>query len=166
MAGKRRRRSVMLTRKVRPKDKQIIGVSLNPAFTVVPAPVQQMNRIIYTWTFPGTITGLRWNFSFYDTTGTQAILWVITVQRQGVPSQIIAGTGTVYTPEQNVLAWGMGSCNNHTDGTASRYVSEGTSKAMRKMMGGDQLYLSYATSGAPGGSGLKLVGAIQFFNLS
>jgi len=153
---------VVLTRKVRPKDKRIIAIDTNPVFAAA-----QRNIQLYLFSFPGTITGLRWNLNFYDTTETQSIVWAIMVVRDGVTPSLVANAGDLATPEQNVLAWGKGTVNNVNDSTASRYVDRGQSKSMRRLMGGDKIIFSASSSNLVGTSGgLKLGGAVQFFILS
>jgi len=161
---KRRRRAVFNSKKVRPKDKQILGIQYAGANQITTA---QRSTSLYTWTFPGTITGLRWSINLYDSIGTGSIIWAIMVVRDGVAPDLLAigvGVASLATPEQNVLAWGSGAIIARGDGSNSVYHAEGTSKGMRKLMGGDQLYFLVSPTADMTGSKLEVI--VQFFNLS
>jgi len=161
MARRRKGRVVVQTRKVRPKDKQIV---INSTVTAFPSAAQQ-DFPLYTTTFPATVTGLRWQINFGDTTGMTIFYWCIYLLRDGVPPGIVTGTGTLFTPEQNVLAWGTGMTENKNNGESpSIYKDRGQSKGMRKMMGGDRLMFSYTASSFV--TAAKMSSCFQFFLLS
>jgi len=164
---KRRRRTVYNSRKVRPKDKQILAVWDTPFDDG--ATVTQKNYPLYTWTFPGTLTGLRWNITFMDSTATQNIVWAIVIAKQGTsPSNlsIPAAPATMYSPEQNVLAWGMEGVLAKVDGTQNRALFSDKTKSMRKLMSGDQLFLIVANTQGNISNTTRIAAAIQFFNMS
>lgn len=169
MPKRRRTRGTYSLKKVRPKDKQIIGVS-GANFNTV----DNYAQVLYTASFPATVTGLRWELSFSHTTKLyQNVNWAIVILRQGVTASPLstAANGTLYAPEQNVLAWGVctltGAPVDATSAGTGRPVDTdmGTTKSMRKLMGGDRLVLLAnlaETVDAP----LRMQGAIQFFLLS
>lgn len=170
MPKRRRTRATYNIKKVRPKDKQIIGLSIGNGF----ATVNTFNQVLYTATFPATVTGVRWELS-YGNTGHpfQNINWAIVILRQGVNIGALSAAQnvTLYSPEQNVIAWGIVSFTGGIDDDAAavsgKPVGEdmGSTKSMRKLMAGDRLVFvnSLATNGD---AAIRLQGAIQFFLLS
>ncbi len=140
----------------RPIDKQIINV----AQTV---DASQAQTTLFTFTFPGTVTGLMVDLSFIQDagTGTGAYSWVIVALREGTTLSTISLTnaGSLYQPEQNVMMWGRGTSIRSTGDNAVRNYSQRT-KTMRKMMGGDTLV--FASLGEATNTHF-LNGAVQFF---
>jgi len=152
-AGKRPRSAFVGTRK-RPTDKKLVVVTLdNIAAT-------QVQTVLVTATFPCTIVGLRWNLTFTQSAGTGATRtgWGIVVVRDGNTATAISFTdgADFYTPEQDMLTFGTNTIDNNTE----TGHTEGSTKSMRKLMGGDQLIfiaLNVATQT------VNLFGVVQFF---
>ena len=141
----------------RPIDKKIIGVDQLVT-------TSQTSTLLYTCSFAATITGIRWVFSMQRrTTSLSRGFWAIVLVRDGqTPSTLaFSDTGTLYAPEQNVLAWGQ-MCvapSNSTGGPVIEH-DRGDTKAMRKVMGGDKLYCVAIGSVV---DGIDFEGAVQFF---
>ncbi len=138
----------------RPVDKKIISV------LHVNVGANDVATDLITATFPCTITGLRWNFAFIQSAGTGPgnFIWAIVIQRDGelLDSFSNADGSTLYSPEQNVLTWGFGVIDNNTQ---TKLVS-GTTKSMRKLMGGDKyVFIMEGTNTDT----VSLRGAVQFF---
>ena len=67
---------------------------------------------------------------------------------------------TLYQPEQNVIAWGVGNIQDADAGTGpAQQMWEGSTKSMRKLQGGDQLVFAYLSVD----QAAIFTGAIQFF---
>lgn len=95
------------------------------------------------FTFPGTLGGLRWTMTYLSTTGG-IVQWVLVKVRDGLgPSTLAAlaadSTSTLYTPEVDVMAAGL--IPTYTAAAAVNPTIEGSTKTMRKMNKGDQIYL-------------------------
>lgn len=117
-----------------------------------------------TTTFPCTITGLRWSLSAQASSVlTGAVYWAIVMVQDGeTPNNLnVANTSNYYMPEQAVLAFGAGHVVG-TTATAGPEVAlwEGSTKAMRKMKQGDQLF--FITFGSTAATA-QCTGIIQFF---
>lgn len=108
------------------------------------------------------MTGLRWMLSFCDVTASIAlpIQWALVVVKEGnsVSNISESDAGNLYNPEGAVLAFGnfvLSGGNNSKD-------FEGSTKAMRKLMGGDTVVMVIRNS-----SGAQQVdeirGTVQFF---
>lgn len=143
----------------RPIDKQLRNVELTATN------VQQVESVLDTRTFPGTIVGLRWNISAVELIGTNAarLWWAIVVSGEGVgPSTMShSNAGTFYAPEGNVLAFGTTYLHPNDSGAGPAIVNwEGATKTMRKMQNGDRLHF-IALSDQPDAVGV--VGIVQFF---
>ena len=137
-------------------DKKLIGVNQSVTTT-------QQATVMFTSTFPCTITGIRWSLAFAgNTTGANNLLWAIVVVKDGeTVTTMGSGNGTdFYTPEQNVLAFGVVKVADSDSGTGTSVVNVmGSTKTMRKYMGGDQLqFLCIGTAGTS-----SVLGIIQFF---
>lgn len=141
----------------RPIDKKLFGmrVALPAAATT--------NQTIYTTTFPGTVTGIRWDLSFCPTASvaTGDGVWCIFILREGVNIPVVAQAAfgaLTDGPEQNVLA-----CGNWTHGLLNEIDIDrqiGMTKTQRKLMGGDTLGITFQSTGG----GATLIKAIlQFF---
>lgn len=117
----------------RPIDKSLVSVLKQTVGT------SQVQTILKTATFPCTIVGLRWEITQFQDAGTAeaALYWAIVINRDGNTVGVISSSdaGNFYTPEQDVLTFGVVSVDNHTD---TNHIS-GSTKTMRKMMGGDEL---------------------------
>ncbi len=114
-----------------------------------------------TTTFPGTVVGLRWSLGAVQDAGTAVtqLTWAIIVTQDGQAASTIATSAAadMYTPEQDVLAFGS-AVSTGTDLHAERF--EGTTKTMRKLKQGDVLQL-IAISEAT--NTWLMFGVIQFF---
>ncbi len=89
--------------------------------------------------------------------------WAIVIVKDGnsANTMSITDAATFYSPEQNVLAFGVGNFPGTTIGDgALRESWEGSTKTMRKMMGGDILQLLVDGNTATQGS---FLGVVQFF---
>ena len=120
----------------------------------------QVSTTLFTATFPCTVVGLRWSMDAYQDAGTGAanILWAVVIVRDGNSANNMGASDAAdfYTPEQDVLAFGHGSMDNNVD----TQHWEGTTKTMRKFMGGD--VLQFITLGANTNTS-NVQGIIQFF---
>jgi len=126
----------------RPIDKRIISINK----TGVNA-TKQTTKII-TATTACTMTGLRWNFFIVGDAGTQGnphdYSWAIVFHPDGenANNPDLADAATFYAPEQNVLAWGVGSSNSDAAAGAADLMDmhwSGTTKTMRKLRIGDEI---------------------------
>lgn len=140
----------------RPVDKALIAI------THVGLAAAQLTTTLVTVTFPCTIVGLRWDITTIATAGTAApkFHWAIVKVQDGntVKTLGTGNGGTLYAPEQNVMAFGATVVAPSDQAGSMRY--EGSTKTMRKMMGGDVLMficLGEATNTQ------EVRGAIQFF---
>ncbi len=119
----------------------------------------QKNALLMTATFPGTITGLRWDISAVEVTDIiDVVAWTIVVVRDGNSgSAMSVGNATnLYAPEQDVLAFGFSRLQGNDE--VERWV--GSTKTMRKLMGGDKLeFLCKNIQGATA----HVSGCIQLF---
>ncbi len=158
MAGRRAKRArTQVARARRPIDKDLIAVSK----TISAA---QQTTTLKTTTFPCTVVGIRWEFSATSIVAAQAQLtWAIVLVKDGDAANTMSTTdaATFYSPEQNVLAYGVGNWPGTTVGDGSLSIQwSGNTKTMRKLMGGDVLQLLVDGNNATQGS---FLGVIQFF---
>lgn len=148
---------VVQTSTKRPIDKKLVNV----VQTVSNA--QQITSLI-TSTFPGTITGIRWSILFVGGASLNSGAWAIVRSKDGVaPSTMTLALGTLYQPEQEVIAfgrWGVEAITNSC-GPAIMLI-EGSTKSMRKLMGGDQIY--FICTGGTASAGTVVNATIQFFD--
>ncbi len=118
----------------RPIDKNLVVVSKNTVDAT------QVSTTLITATFPCTITGLRWQIATDRAagTGTAEFYWAIILVKDGNSANTVAISdgATFYEPEQNVLAFGLGSLE---DSGPDSMLAEGNTKTMRKLMGGDTI---------------------------
>lgn len=115
---------------------------------------------------PCTATGLRWSFNItsLDLVGTEpnTISWAIVLVREGgaVGNIAIAGSQSMYDPEQNVLAFGTSDISGlGTPGMGREHV-EGTTKTMRKLRAGDNLHFTIRSDPL---KPVKVFGSFQMF---
>jgi len=147
----------IVPRTKRPVDKQLIVVNHTTTTGGV-------STTLYTCTYPGTITGIRWSLSHHvvqDTAGTEG-MWFIVVIRDGYAANAASLTSgsSLYQPESDVLAFGAFSGSRDTSGTDSGVIQDGSTKTMRKLQAGDvMLFVSIANVD----SNIDLFGAVQFF---
>ncbi len=155
--SKRRRTQTgfIVPRTKRPIDKNLKVV----AFTGIDA--TQQNVTVFTATFPCTITGIRWNFDALADAGTASggCTWVLQVVKDGLAAQAISTSGgaDLITPEVNIVAFGSALT---TGDTGSSKNFDGSTKTMRKMMGGDLLIFSAVGQAT---NTTRIFGAVQFF---
>ncbi len=119
----------------RPVDKALINVLKNGVTAT------QVSTQLVSATFPCTIVGLRWDLSFATDAGTSQgdYQWAIIILRDGVTVSTMnsSDAGTLYAPEQDVMAFGRGLTLGSGIGSVAHYM--GDTKTMRKLMGGDKL---------------------------
>ncbi len=120
----------------RPVDKLMIGVFK----TSVDA--TQVTTTLATITFPCTIVGLRWDLGATTDAGTNegSAFWAVVVVRDGttIGNLSLSDGGDFYTPEQNVMAFGATILTQNDQVGKSKHWN-GSTKTMRKLMGGDTL---------------------------
>ena len=138
----------------RPIDKNLVSVLLFALDT------SQQNQTLVTVTFPCTIVGIRWNVahSQFGGTGFCRASWCINVLRDGgTQKNMSTSTGsTFFAPESDCLVYGVSVIENNSESK----IFEGSTKTMRKMMGGDKLIFS-ALGVATNTS--QVEGVVQFF---
>lgn len=121
----------------------------------------QLNETLFTATFPCTIVGIRWNISILNAHAQiDKLAWALVVIRQGDTAGTLSlGDDTnLYTPEVNCLTYGVYELAANT--IAIGKDIEGSTKTMRKMMGGDILAL--VINGDVNAS-TEMTAVIQFF---
>ena len=142
----------------RPIDKELKMVVLNTVGTT------QRTTTLKTTTFPCTVTGLRWSFTFLSRTTTDQVqgMWAIVLTQDGesVNSISLSDGGDMYTPEQNVLAFGSYGSADVDQSSPSVMLIEGSTKTMRKLKQGDVLQF---TTFANAGTNSEIMGCFQFF---
>lgn len=120
-------------------DKQIINTTLSGSN-------QQLNTVLVTCTYPCVIMGLIVNGSAVgipgDDNSNGHFDYVVTVVEEGTTVSNMATGGSLYTPEQQVMAFGSGVYNQYVG-----WRCECKTKTGRKMRTGDRLYLCMKTSG-------------------
>ncbi len=138
----------------RPIDKKIIVVNKDGVDAT------QVSTVLVTATFPCTIVGLRWTFTFIQGAGTGncSWRWAIVLLKDGetIGTTSITDGADLYTPEQNVMTFGLGLIDNNV----VNQVSVGDTKSMRKLMGGDRLV--FVLTGVATNT-VSCRGAVQFF---
>lgn len=159
--SKRARTSASSTprRAKRPIDKKLTNIVVN---NLVAA---KQDVILYdSATFPGTITGIRWAICAARSGGTAntygAFKWAIVVVPAGttISTLSMASAGSMYDPEQMVLAFGCGTTVSATGDVPIMF--EGATKSMRKLKAGDKLvFTSFGTAVERH----DLSGTVQFF---
>ena len=124
--------SVPRTKVHRPIDKRIVTV-LKATLAAT-----QATTTIVTVVNACTIVGLRVNGNVLQDAGSgiSTVMWALVIVRDGTTISTLVTTdgGQLYQPEQNVLAFGHGSCN-----TTNFYRIDAAPKTQRKMMNGDTL---------------------------
>ncbi len=138
----------------RPTDKNLVAIALAGVNAT------QQNTTLTTVTFPCTIVGIRWMIAVAQDAGTGAAnsSWCINVLRDGGTQKNMSTSNgsTFFAPESDCLVFGFSIIDNNTE----TKIFEGSTKTMRKMMGGDKLIFSglgIATSTS------TFRGVIQFF---
>lgn len=147
---------VVQTRVRRPIDKQLKNVAASVSTT-------QAATTLYTTTYPGTLVGLRWEFSAAAAAAVTARLsWAIIITRDGIPASTISESNgsDFYTPEANVLAFSGDYFVGTGIGTPFGTHYSGSTKAMRKLQAGDVLQCIYLSDTV---GGVVFAGTVQFF---
>lgn len=146
--SKRRRRTK--TGVKRPIDKKLITITQGTALTT------QVQTLLYTATYPATVGGLRWELGLDASGGDNALAWAIVLVRDGGNPATLSHTngGSLYVPEQNTIAFGRTFVGQDT------IHIEGSTKSMRKLMDGDQIFLIVKAKNA---LQWYVDGAVQFF---
>jgi len=147
----------------RPIDKRIISIQKASV-----GATKATTKII-TATTACTMVGLRWTFFVEGDGGTQGnahdYSWAIVFHPDGenANNPDLTDAATFYAPEQNVLAYGIGSDSNITIGTGQTtppYLWQGTTKTMRKLRIGDEI--SFLIEGIATET-VRCLGAVQLF---
>ena len=109
----------------------------------------QNSQLVYTATYPCTVAGIRLVGSFVPSTVTTAACTVaFVIVREGFSPQTLAFTGSMYTPEEDVLAWFTGYATLTTANDADYFNYDVYSKVKRRMQVGDRLYILTLSSNA------------------
>ncbi len=160
MSRRRFRRSPRnVPRARRPIDKEIRNITITNAGST------QRQTILKTTTFPCTIVGLRWVFTFNNaiTTNDDTFYWAIIILHDGNTANTIGTSdgGDFYTPERDVMAFGVTRVSDldATQGTGPVTI-QGSTKSMRKMAQGDQL--AFIVLGLTG-TAQTVRGSVQYF---
>lgn len=135
---RRRGNTGAVIRSRRPIDKQIFVVNK----PLIAGNTQASTALGSALNRAVTVTGLRWSLYVHDDLKS-SIHWCIVLVREGTSVSTIATSdaSTLYAPEQNVLAHGI----LGTGSTADHGFVEGSTKSMRKMLSGDQLFFVFKT---------------------
>ncbi len=158
MSGRQKRARTTVARARRPIDKSLIS-------EMKTITASQQETVLITATFPCTIVGLRWELSFVDIIATTVtnLTWAIVLVKDGqaASTMAVSDAGDFYTPEQNVLAFGVGEFPDaDLGGGNSTRDWRGSTKTMRKLMGGDRILIVMDGSAAAQGT---FLGVVQFF---
>ncbi len=159
MSNKRRRANdgnfVRVVSQKRPIDKGLIIVNHSCTTT-------QNSSGLALATFPCTATGLRWSIAFQGNATLEVWgTWAIVIVRDGLSASTMSLTdeGTMYAPEQDVLAFGVLRSADVDKGAPSVQYIEGSTKSMRKLMGGDAILLITKLNNDTG----SIQGCVQMF---
>ncbi len=138
MSNKRRRGPNTVRAARRPIDKNLISVAQRPI-----AGTQLTTDIRAAVTFPSTVTGLRWDVSVVQEAGTAftVLVWAIVVVPQGTVTSVmsVANGATFYSPEKNVLTWGIANSITSSGALGKQWI--GSTKTMRKLQVGDKIVM-------------------------
>jgi len=139
MSNKRQRSNsgtAVQRRAKRPIDKHFANIS-----TAALGAAQSSTVVLASMTYPGTITGLRWDVNFQRNAGANAAAeykWAIVLLPQNTTASTLTQTASssLYDPEQNVLVYGAGISWNIGD-PPMKFTGE--TSTMRKLKTGDQI---------------------------
>lgn len=137
-------------------DKKLIAVSQSPTTT-------KASTTLFTSTFPCTITGLRWSISVVgNSSASQFGYWAVIQLKDGSTLSNLAFSdgADFYTPEQEVLAFGTIAIGQTDIAGTSAITTMGSTKTMRKYMGGDQLIFVSVGDTA---TAISVRAVVQFF---
>lgn len=144
----------MVNKPQRPIDKNLKSV-------IIDTSGGQDSDNLFTVTYPATVTGLRWSLAGQSTDGMAQsnVYWAVVIVKDGESAKSIAfsAEAAFYQPEQNVLAFGVMALG--PSNVSSFQLSEGHTKTMRKLAGGDKLQIIAVSQ--LGSATLK--GVVQFF---
>jgi len=148
-------RSTYQVSQKRPIDKSLKTVSKTFASA------GKQSTVLTTVTFPCTITGLRWELTATPGPVSAYLNWAIVVVRDGNSVNDLATSdgSTFYEPEQDVLTFGTSLIFENDTNVGGVIRWEGSTKSMRKMMGGDQLVFVVQSTQV----GILTAGVIQYF---
>ncbi len=138
----------------RPIDKNLKAI--NKALAT-----SQLTTNLFTATFPCTITGLRWDLDIQSTdVALKEVSWAMVIVKDGdtVSTMTLGDGSTFYSPEQNCLAFGTADLAASSESGNNRAWS-GSTKTMRKLMGGDELKFIIDSSAGT----CSVLGVVQFF---
>ncbi len=152
----RKRPRLQSVRGKRPIDKDLIVVSQTTTTSVV-------STAMKTTTFPCTVVGIRWVITINAlVASSQLVSWAIVITRDGdsvnTPSQ--SNGSSFYTPEQDVLMFGVSAVKSTGIDANQIWNFEGSTKTMRKLKAGDVLNFITINSDV---NGTQLDAIIQFF---
>ena len=125
-----------------PIDKKITNIQLNDVNAT------QQSTDLLTVSTACTVVGIRWSLFIEGDAGTLGnthdYRWVIVHQRDGSNLSALGATneGTLYSPEQNVLAFGVGNDRAVPVSTALHngpFQWNGKTSSKRKLMDGDKI---------------------------
>ncbi len=157
MSRKRARTSNVVRAARRPIDKNLVCVNKSAI-----GASQVSTTIRAAVTFPSTLTGLRWSLNVFNNAGTAETqcFWAIAVVPQGTTASTLAfsDAATLYSPEKNVLTFGMHS--SLTSVGAQGHMFEGSTKTMRKLQVGDTVVFIAIAEATNTWSAL---GVVQYF---
>ena len=162
--SKRRRTFAGRGHAPRPIDKQLTFINLND----VNATAQR--TVLFSAPTACTILGIRWSLMFEGDAGSVGehhdYRWIIVVVKDGDGNENNMSTtdaSDFYTPEQNVLAFGVGTDNSSATsatGMQGPITQTGKTKSMRKFLVGDRLL--FAVEGIATET-IRVRGVIQTF---
>jgi len=117
----------------RPIDKGLVNVIHGISTT-------QAETTLITATFPCTVTGLRWEIGAIGGPQSTSVRWAIIIVRDGNSANTIGASdgSDLYAPEQDVMAFGVQWCPDTDNGNSNIHWT-GSTKSMRKLMGGDKI---------------------------
>ncbi len=143
MAFKRRRGPVGRVAAPRPIDKSIISISQATVGAT------KVSTTLITATTACTLLGIRWSFYIQGDAGTEGnahdyVWWISYIQDgENATNPNLADAASFLSPEQNVLAFGIGTSRVDAAGSSTdtplneRWV--GNTKTMRKLRIGDRV---------------------------
>lgn len=124
----------------RPVDKFIVNIIKNTVGTT------QQSTLLYTATYPGTMQGIHIDLVVQQDAGVSAgsYQWAIVILRDGATLPLIASSdgSSLIQPEQDCLLWGRGFNNRATNDSPKIHYQMST-KTMRRMMDGDEIYFIF-----------------------
>ena len=124
----------------------------------------QSATVLFTSTFPCTITGIRWSIGVTGgTTSGCTIYWALIMVRDGdtISTMSTSDGADFYNPEQEVLSFGLFQLDDKDSATGGpvSMTTMGSTKTMRKYMGGDTLqFITISTI-----AGCSCRALVQFF---